>query len=926
MEKRDIPLRKSLMVLFLCVILCVNPMVSASAAENKPDDVMNATSICVQGRKTEPEIPEKTVMTARSVSVEEGTVGENAAKVTLNRDDKWWGTETQATMTLADAVTRISDRKSVVIDSPIKEGFENHTAPVFAVDLGWKTYNMATEDLMFYVELPATGRGSSLRVVQICADSWSKYPAPEGMKYKYLSEGGTTWIDGTISTDGNKEMNLPDGFKGYVRIAVNTAGNCTEYANKEIAMQDIMFYLGSFGGDCGSVRFGGIWFTSKDDGQEISVDGGDPVALTEPKETVMTARSVSVEEGAVGENAAKVTLNRDDKWWGTETQATMKLADAVTRISDRKSVVIDSPIKEGFENHTAPVFAVDLGWKTYNMATEDLMFYVELPATGRGSSLRLVQICADGWSKYPAPGGMKYKYLSEGGTTWIDGTISTDGNKEMSLPDGFKGYVRIAVNTAGNCAEYANKEIAMQDIMFYLGSFGGDCGSVRFGGVWFTSKDDSQEISVDGGESVALTEPKEDPLPQPEGISIDECRDWWGATKRSTIALGEKIAPIGESLSVVIGSPQEEGVYVNRSAQVIGIYPYQEIRVGQEDIMFYVELPSTRTGATAIRMCDFRDTQDDVWGNYTNAVAEYLAVDGNEWISVRTDNDANIVLPDGFQGYIKLHPEELSTWKEFTGVHKLDFFRFYLGAYGGSYGDAKIGGVWLVSKSNSLYAVVDGGERQPLTSYYADNENALARYKELVEGLTEKNLEAASVVDELTSLYNFLADEYKSKITREELDKVAEYAAAVEPYRPSFLGVSIRPQGASKQAMKLGWTLDEDYLARKGYTVISVGAVALDAGSYDGKSLINGETKGAKVLTGQRSPAGYYWASLEMSAAEYSQDVLFRCYAVFRNSVSDQEITVWCGEYTDQSGKSSNYLECSVMEAAEHFGVSLYAE
>ncbi len=644
-----------------------------------------------------------------------------------------------------------------------------------------------------------------------------------------------------------------------------------------------------------------------------------------PEGTVMTGKSVSVEEGAVGENAAKVTYE-DKKWWGTVTQATTKLGEPVTAISDRKSVVIDSPIKEGYENQTGPLFTLDLGWARYNMATEDLMFYVELPATGRGSSLRVDTICADGWSKYPAPAGMKYKYLAEGGTKWIDAAIGNDSNKQMDLPDGFKGYVRIAVNTAGNCGDYANAELAMQYFIFYLGSFGGNLGSVKLGGVWFTSKDDSLQISVDGGEPVALTELEEDPLPMPEGISIDECREWWGATKRSTIALGEKIAPIGESLSVVIGSPQEEGVYVSRSAQVIGIYPYQEVDVGKEDLMFYVELPNTKTGATSIRMCDFRNTQDNVWGNYTNATAEYLAVNGNEWVSVRTDSDANILLPDGFKGYIKLHPEEVPTWKDFTGVHKLDFFRFYLGAYGGSYGDAKIGGVWLVSKSNSMYAAVDGGEAQPLTSYYTESENALARYKELVESLTEKNLEAASVVDELTILYNFLSGEYRNKITQGELDKVAEYAAAVESYRPSFLGVSIRPQGASKQGVKLGWTLDEEYLTREGYTVVSTGAVALDAGAYDGTSVINAEIKGAKILTGSKSPAGYYWTTLDVSVAEYSQNVLFRCYAVFRNSATDQEITVWCGEYTDRFGKNNNYMKCSMMEAAEHFGVSLYAE
>ena len=931
----DSTAKKRFMALLLSVTVACTSIGAVKAADShEKDDVMTATSVCVQGKKEEvqpePENPEKQIISAQSVSMETGEVGADATKITKSGDDNWWGTASQATTKVGEKATIISERKSTIIDSEIKEGYENQTAPVFKFDTEWKNFNMGTQDFMFYIKLPATGKGSTLRIASIEMDGWSKYPSPSGMKYQYLELTGKEWIDGTISNDDNKQMNLPDGFEGYIRLKLNSAKNCADYASTTIALQNVAFNIGSFGGEYGPAVVGGAWFVSKANSCEISIDDSEAVQMVVKG---IVAQSVSMETGEVGADATKITKSGDDNWWGTASQATTKVGEKATIISERKSTIIDSEIKEGYENQTAPVFKFDTEWKNFNMGTQDFMFYIKLPATGKGSTLRIASIEMDGWSKYPSPSGMKYQYLELTGKEWIDGTISNDDNKQMNLPDGFEGYIRLKLNSAKNCADYASTTIALQNVAFNIGSFGGEYGPAVVGGAWFVSKADNCEISIDGEEILDMTIDKEENPDEdttnlePSGIELDDCENWWGATKRTTIAVGDKIAPIGEAKSVVFSSLEEEGTHVGKSAQIIRISPEYEIEIGKEDIMFYLELPSLQMDNTVVWLKDFYSKSTDSWGNYKNGKnAEYLEANGTEWVSVKSDAEGRIELPDGFKGYIKIHSDEISLWTSSTGKQMLDFFRIHLGGYGGKYGDAKIGGVWIVSRSNSLYACVDGGQKQPLTTYWTDNEAALTEYKELVASLSEINLEVAVTLDRLNTLYNLMSDEYKSKITKDELDKVNEYTVAIRPYRPQLFGVSVREQGSTPQGLKIGWTLDDKYLTSQGYEILSSGAVALYEMNYDGKATIDKNTQDAVILNGEKSPKGYYFAVLDVEDDYIDQPILMRAYVVIKNTTTNQEITIWCDEYTDSSSQSNVYMKCSLKEVAHYFRVSLFAK
>lgn len=922
MNKRNASFRKRMTAWMMCGVLGLSALIPARIAQ--AEDVMQATSVCVQGKKADtPEVPAESVMQAASVGLESGNAGEDAAKVTMTDDGPWWGAS-QATVKVGEAVTPLGDRKSVVIHSEINEGYAgSYTTPVFHINADWYEMNMDTQDFMFYVKLPATG--SSLYLTNVEMDNFSFYPALSGMKYKYLSVYGGSWQEETVvNSNWNNLLDLPDGFEGYVRLQLNTASNYSSARSNILKLQQVAFRLDAFGGDLGDAVIGGSWIVEKQDKYYLSVDGATGKDMLKDE---ILAHAVGTESGTLNEKAEKVYIERDDKWWGIDTQAEVTIGEPITPISDRKSSVINSAVKEGYDNHTAPSFRINADWQSINPDTQDFMFYVKLPRNA--SSLRLTAISLHGWSYYPNIPGLKYKYLAVNGNAWKSGTVSTEGNRQLDLPEGFEGYIRLQLDSADNHASRPAKTMTMQFLEFYVSSFGGDLGEAVVGGSWIVLKNDATKIRVDGGGVVSMVrEDGENEEPEePEDISLDVCENWWGATKRSTIALGEKTAPIGVSKSVVIDSATEEGTAVSKSAQSIKISPKCDIAVGKQDLMLYVELPKIQKDSTELRMIDFRNVVEDTWGNYKNGkTAEYLAVDGTKWVSIRSNEDGSLSLPDGFKGYIKLHPEQISSWNNLTGKHNLDFFRFYLGGYGGKYGSVKIGGVWIVSKSNSIQVSVDGGETQCLSTYYKNNEVWLTEYQSLVGQLNEKSPEAAGTIDRLQVLYQSMSKEYRDKVTAEEAAKVREYTEAVKAYRTSLIGVSIRPQGSDPQGFKIGWNLDASYLKKAGYTVVSSGAVAMYEKDYAGDPNFTQESANSISLNGNKSTKGYYYAVMDIKEGYETSPILIRSYAVVENDATKEQITIWCNQYCDKKSQNNNYMKCSLADAASYFKISLKAK
>ena len=648
-------------------------------------------------------------------------VGGASTMVTISEDPAWEGIHTQATIKAAEGITLIGDQKSVVIDSPINEGYANEsgkTYPAFALNCGWGSLNTATQDIMFYVELP--GNSSEMRIDYPTCNGWSFWVAPSGMEYQYLSVDSDGWETGRISTDGNNTIALAQGFHGYVRLRINTAENAAQFPDTTLQIQDVRFRLDRFGGDNGAFKMSGVWFVSKENFVKIQVGDAEPVKMTntpepEPRKYLLSTQPAK-EGGEIGQASTMVTIGEDPAWAGIASQATMKAAEGITIIGDAKSTVIDSPISEGYANEsgkTYPSFVLNCGWGSLNTATQDIMFYIELPAAS--SEIRLGGITCNGWSFWAAPSGMQYQYLTMDSNTWEDGTITTDGNKTLSLPQGFKGYVRLRVNTAENAASFPDTTLTVQNFTFTCDRFGGPNGPVKMSGVWFVSKED---------------------------------------------------------------------------------------------------------------FCNIR---------------------------------------------------------------------------------------------------VDGAEKKEMTTYLTDNEAAINRFNELLGQLSAKDLSAAPIIDQLLSLYDTMSEEYRASVSAEELAKIEQYRAAVDAYRPTFLGVTVKKPGSAQQGLKAGWTADEALAKQCGYKIVSCGAVMQYNRDHNSNEVIDGNTPGAVTMRGTIAN-GVCSASVNIAKDDYYQDVLIRCYVVYENINTGEQFTVWCSSYKDQSGQANTYLQCSLFEVANYFGVPLFAK
>ena len=62
------------------------------------------------------------------------------------------------------------------------------------------------------------------------------------MKYQYLEMDSNKWQNGAITNEGNKQLDLPAGFKGYVRLQINTAGNVDEFPATTLQIQSFSFW------------------------------------------------------------------------------------------------------------------------------------------------------------------------------------------------------------------------------------------------------------------------------------------------------------------------------------------------------------------------------------------------------------------------------------------------------------------------------------------------------------------------------------------------------------------------------------------------------------------------------------------------------------------------------------------------------------
>ncbi len=722
---------KKLLALTLCIVQCAMLAIPAVSAQESAPDAMDATSVAV---------PEPTLSDVPMTVVMKEETNPNTGVI-----EYWWGNVSQSTVKLGDPITNISDRYSWVFDSPVMEGYGEkgdgttdvgQTSNYFEFDAAWADFDVSTQDLMMYIELPEAA--SSFRFKHICMN-WT-WPAPKGMTYEYLAADGRSWTRGTI--DGNYQVNLPAGFKGYVRVQVDTATNVADWS----AIKNLQYFavrFDKYGGDFGAAKIGGVWFVDKGEGYEVIVDGGEKVALTtaDPLPTpsvpdpvipvwtgdVLTAHYQSHENGTIGGIPTQVKLEKDQNYWGNPTQVNFKLTEGITSLGETVAYEINSPIGEGFnqpEAKTAPFFNLFGSWIGIDILTQDFMFYIELPEVSNGLRLHGFTATAGGYC-WPGVVGMKYQYLSVDSHEWMDGVVANDGNKTMPLPAGFKGFIRMKLDTASNFSSLPSTNLSIERLQFYVDRFGGDDGAVKISGVWTISKEDTRYISIDGGEMLCMTDPVERyyleaTTPNSETAAIGETStlvsigtgtEFWNIASQATAVAGESIVPFGNQKSVVVSSPAVEGYVDSRTAAIHALKCGNNVLdYNNQDIMFYVELPMTNTGKSSFRVHDITCNYSNFWAGPTGMHYQYLPVNGSEWSSGVADGNKQVNLPDGFKGYVRLEVNTADNVDKFPETMKITQVSLRMGAYGEKYGDLKFGGVWFVSKEDFIYIGVDNAE------------------------------------------------------------------------------------------------------------------------------------------------------------------------------------------------------------------------
>ncbi len=140
---------------------------------------------------------------------------------------------------------------------------------------GWVPIDPATNTAMIWMELPKSTSDTAVKIsvegpncTQVNESGASRWcwANSRNLQYAYLSSNSNQWINGAIPGDGSGLLNLPEGFKGYVKFDLSTLdayrngwknqdGAAFDY-NKAYQMDQIGFKVSALGGEHGDFILG----------------------------------------------------------------------------------------------------------------------------------------------------------------------------------------------------------------------------------------------------------------------------------------------------------------------------------------------------------------------------------------------------------------------------------------------------------------------------------------------------------------------------------------------------------------------------------------------------------------------------------------------------------------------------------------------
>ncbi len=150
-----------------------------------------------------------------------------------------------------------------------KDGSVTHTYVNEIMYMQWigLAIDPDVDEVIFYVELPDYAKsddtwGLGIQGMGILQNEVVTNVNPtHKTEFSYLSIDSNEWVTSTTTGGSDRTLNLPSGFKGYVRLNFeNLIFDSAVNLDSEYALNHINFKFNAVGGDNGDLTFGGIFY------------------------------------------------------------------------------------------------------------------------------------------------------------------------------------------------------------------------------------------------------------------------------------------------------------------------------------------------------------------------------------------------------------------------------------------------------------------------------------------------------------------------------------------------------------------------------------------------------------------------------------------------------------------------------------------
>lgn len=442
-----------------------------------------------------------------------------------------------------------------------------------------------------YLELPTYESGEQWVIMNksfaFSDGTTTKYMSPNNMKISYLAINGKEWVDSVTSSSGH--FYLPNGFKGYVKCYLKTAtdgstttsffdalkANGINYETK-LQINAYQFDVRRVGGKYGNLIIGGP-YGLKADGNSLEVNITDwkyknnvsKITTYEPTLTA-TRKNYAYFDGNTYYEGAAVNKSVAQIWdlkWYTDSgasQAALSWTAPVEPDTNNAAVRAHSDIAEGQGIPVGPANMIIHPNTEIDPEIDALMLYVELPFQGTPMVDGNYQWAAytiktnagtfyqhRSSAKFGRMYNMAVSYLERDGKEWKTVENSAD-NEYILLPNGFKGYIKLHLDTAvtdtgKTLYEHlesqsldTTKPFRVTDINIVFGWLGGKFGDFVVGGMYEITEDGNGIYAnlsdANGTKYTCLTTFKSD-----NEARIDAIEDVVNNKANPTIADGEAI-------------------------------------------------------------------------------------------------------------------------------------------------------------------------------------------------------------------------------------------------------------------------------------------------------------------------------------------------------------------------------------------------